>query len=245
MIKSAFPFRVLAYLDLDLPSRDTFLLFPPPINFVARGDRSSRDPRSSQLCPRAPTTRSAWSEKGSLFRISFIRKAVFREMEIIRILTEYSRRRISIESKSTFHVRKELSIGWSMKCSKKAFSREWNDSFGCAAGTSFRNRDGVYRNKGMAISGKLALCSMARSINNGTGGGEIQIRTRERVFTPQLFYRRVYVLSRRCSFHARQSRDYARTSAYVRTVSTPSPRQNPFFHGWNMWEGEGADRLAG
>lgn len=110
------------------------------------------------------------------------------------------------------------------------------------AGTSFRNRDGVYRNKGMAISGKLALCSMARSINNGTGGGEIQIRTRERVFTPQLFYRRVYVLSRRCSFHARQSRDYARTSAYVRTVSTPSPRQNPFFHGWNMWEGEGADR---
>lgn len=113
------------------------------------------------------------------------------------------------------------------------------------AGTSFRNRDGVYRNKGMAISGKLALCSMARSINNGTGGGEIQIRTRERVFTPQLFYRRVYVLSRRCSFHARQSRDYARTSAYVRTVSTPSPRQNPFFHGWNMWEGEGADRLAG
>lgn len=111
----------------------------------------------------------------------------------------------------------------------------------CAAtaGTSFRNRDGVYRNKGMAISGKLALCSMARSINNGTGGGEIQIRTRERVFTPQLFYRRVYVLSRRCSFHARQSRDYARTSAYVRTVSTPSPRQNPFFHGWNMWEGGG------
>lgn len=129
--------------------------------------------------------------------------------------------------------------------SKKAFSREWNDSFGCTAGTSFRNRDGVYRNKGMAISGKLALCSMARSINNRTGGGEIQIRTRERVFTPQLFYRRVYVLSRRCSFHARQSRDYARTSAYVRTVSTPSPRQNPFFHGWNMWEGEGADRLAG
>lgn len=244
MIKSAFPFRVLAYLDLDLPSRDTFLLFPPPINFVARGDRSSRDPRSSQLCPRAPTTRSAWSEKGSLFRISFIRKAVFREMEIIRILTEYSRRRISTNRSPRFTSEKNYQLDDQWR-SRKAFSREWNDSFGCTAGTSFRNRDGVYRNKGMAISGKLALCSMVRSINNGTGGGEIQIRTRERVFTPQLFYRRVYVLSRRCSFHARQSRDYARTSAYVRTVSTPSPRQNPFFHGWNMWEGEGADRLAG
>lgn len=121
MIKSAFPFRVLAYLDLDLPSRDTFLLFPPPINFVARGDRSSRDPRSSQLCPRAPTTRSAWSEKGSLFRISFIRKAVFREMEIIRILTEYSRRRISTNRSPRFTSEKNYQLDDQWNVLKKPF----------------------------------------------------------------------------------------------------------------------------
>lgn len=88
---------------------------------------------------------------------------------------------------------------------------------------------------------------MARSINNGTG--EIQIGTGGILEYPTNAYlrRSFYVPLSRAQLVAllvpRSTITRLRTDERVcatATVSTPfSPRQNPFFHGWNMWEGGG------
>lgn len=86
---------------------------------------------------------------------------------------------------------------------------------------------------------------MARSINNGTG--EIQIGTGGILEYPTNAYLRRSFSSLRTSLVAllvpRSTITRLRTDERVcatATVSTPfSPRQNPFFHGWNMWEGGG------